>query len=602
MSLVILGFISFVSADSATQTDWSGGPDNFIPLPEFGDGFHCSFGLNWSESPGNLELDSSYITGHVIDEYFDGPSMIISQDINGDGYTDVISATSANDVVCWFQNSDTEPGIFWTQYICIDSYFDNVSSIYSEDIDGDGDFDVLGAAFLGNDIVWWSNDDGEGCSWTKHSVHLNFSGAICVKAGDINDDTHMDIIGAGYLNNKISWWENADSSGTSWIEHIVTSDFSSVNSIFIEDIDQDGDLDILGCAHNPGDICWWENSDGTGTVWVKHNIDVNFTSALYVAAVDFNGDDDIDVLCNSNYGVGWWENMDGIGTIWQKHVIDGSSVRHSCTMDVDSDGDLDVVGALFYSNILVWWENADSCGTSWLEHVIRDGLDGVCNVYSSDINSDASLDILCAVPNADSIMWWELNPFCGIGILESSILNTQTNPNWDCFDWSCQIPSGTSISFQVRASNDPWLMTGEWSDTLTAPCNLEGILIDGDSYFQYKAILQSSDSTLTPILEDLTISWNTLGLEGEEYAGFQLIPPSPNPVTGSAIVRFSVPVSTLVDLMVFDISGRLFSEIHGDEYSPGYHSVLVEDLCPGIYFCRMISGNFTETQRFVVIQ
>jgi hypothetical protein len=46
----------------------------------------------------------------------------------------------------------------------------------------------------------------------------------------------------------------------------------------------------------------------------------------------------------------------------------------------------------------------------------------------------------------------------------------------------------------------------------------------------------------------------------------------------------------------------MVSEIHGDEYSPGFHDVLLGELTPGIYFCRMISGDFTATQRFVVIE
>ncbi|MCK4506441.1 MAG: T9SS type A sorting domain-containing protein [Candidatus Aegiribacteria sp.] len=46
----------------------------------------------------------------------------------------------------------------------------------------------------------------------------------------------------------------------------------------------------------------------------------------------------------------------------------------------------------------------------------------------------------------------------------------------------------------------------------------------------------------------------------------------------------------------------MVSEIYEDEYSPGFHDVLHGELTPGIYFCRMISGDFTATQRFVVIE
>jgi hypothetical protein len=146
---------------------------------------------------------------------------------------------------------------------------------------------------------------------------------------------------------------------------------------------------------------------------------------------------------------------------------------------------------------------------------------------------------------------------------------------------------------------------GVWSDTLSDPSSLEGILIDNDSYFQYKAILQTSVPNATPILNDVTISWNPVSIEETTEPippGIALLPIAPNPVAGSPVIRFGLPEPASVELSIFDLSGRLISEIHGDDYSPGYHDVLLGDLSPGVYFCRMVSGDFTATQRFVVIE
>jgi len=81
-----------------------------------------------------------------------------------------------------------------------------------------------------------------------------------------------------------------------------------------------------------------------------------------------------------------------------------------------------------------------------------------------------------------------------------------------------------------------------------------------------------------------------------------LLPFTPNPSAGSPAIRFSLPEPAFVELSIFDLSGRLVSMMNGNEYSSGYHDVLPGDLSPGIYFCRMISGDFTATQRFVVIE
>jgi hypothetical protein len=143
---------------------------------------------------------------------------------------------------------------------------------------------------------------------------------------------------------------------------------------------------------------------------------------------------------------------------------------------------------------------------------------------------------------------------------------------------------------------------GAWSDTLSIPCLLEGILADGDQYVQYRVILETSDPVSTPTLFDVMLTWDPMGIEGgEDPAILALLPFSPNPSSLPA-VRFSLPESASVAFSIFDLSGRLVSMINGEEYSPGYHDVLLDDLSSGVYFCRMISDDFTATQRFVVIE
>ncbi|MCK4506438.1 MAG: T9SS type A sorting domain-containing protein [Candidatus Aegiribacteria sp.] len=146
---------------------------------------------------------------------------------------------------------------------------------------------------------------------------------------------------------------------------------------------------------------------------------------------------------------------------------------------------------------------------------------------------------------------------------------------------------------------------GAWSDTLSSSCMLEGILNDGDRYLQYRTILKTSSADLTPSLNDVTISWDILGIEDPAEpvpSETELLPIAPNPSCGLPIIRFGLPETASVEFFVFDLSGRLVSEIHGDEYSPGFHDILLGELTPGFYFCRMISGDFAAVQRFVIIK
>lgn len=92
-----------------------------------------------------------------------------------------------------------------------------------------------------------------------------------------------------------------------------------------------------------------------------------------------------------------------------------------------------------------------------------------------------------------------------------------------------------------------------------------------------------------------------LGIEEDPDVSDLFLMISPNPSNSAPNFIFSISETGLVELMVFDLSGRLVREFSADEYPPGFHNVQLEDLAPGIYFCKMTVGDFTATQCFVVI-
>lgn len=258
-----------------------------------------------------------------------------------------------------------------------------------------------------------------------------------------------------------------------------------------------------------------------------------------------------------------------------------------------------MLGADRNNTFIIWWENIEGSGTDWLAHIVAQNAIYALSVYAEDISGDGYLDILVSGPG--EITWLECTEYATCGELISSTLYLGNDPGWGYIDWTAEEPAGTSVSFQVRSCDLPDSTGMEtWSDTLYSPCSLLGILSEGDSYFQYKVILQTSDASITPALEDITVTWNPLGTGVSDSVVLELLPCAPNPSVCS-VIRFSLPESASVEISIFDLSGRLVSEIYGDEYSSGFHDVLLEDLSPGIYFCRMVSGDFAATQRFVVI-
>lgn len=93
------------------------------------------------------------------------------------------------------------------------------------------------------------------------------------------------------------------------------------------------------------------------------------------------------------------------------------------------------------------------------------------------------------------------------------------------------------------------------------------------------------------------------GIEGSgSIEDCSLLPLHPNPVSGPFAVQFSLSENAVVELNIYDISGRLVRQSSPEDYSSGLHQIQFTELGIGVYLYRMISGDFTSTQQFVVIE
>ena len=340
-----------------------------------------------------------------VDGNFDGAISITSADFDRDGDPDILAGAYNTGEVAWYKNN-TGDGTNWIKE-SIDNTLSSVRSVYTADLDGDGDLDALAADTIANEILWWANN-GSGSFGTAQTVDVNFTGAFWVSAGDVDGDGDIDILGAG--GTLVSWWENTDGNGAFGTRIDIAPGYDAARSVSAADFDRDDDLDVLASSYNENDISWWENENGDGSSWAQQTVDNAIDNPVATFAADVDGDGDMDVLGASELDdeLSWWEN-DGNGAFGSRQTIGTGFDSPSAVLgaDLDRDGDEDVIGAARNNNILVWFENDNGDGSGWTEHILISTFQEAVAVHVADINRDGAPDILGAAFVEDTLRWWE---------------------------------------------------------------------------------------------------------------------------------------------------------------------------------------------------
>lgn len=251
----------------------------------------------------------------------DAPTDIAYADINGDGFMDVLSASTGDGKIAWYENLDGL-GIF-TQKIITDNLI-GATAIFTVDLDGDGDQDVLAASNFLNRVVWYEHLDGQGEFGDPQIISNDALGATSIFAADIDGDGDIDILSGSKTDKKVAWYENMDGQGDFGLPNIISIGEDEIESIYASDVDGDGDgdMDVLSAAAAVSKIAWYENEDGGGD-FGEAKIIHEFTSGNSIISTDIDGDNDMDVFVSSISSniTFWFRNEDGLGNFSSETVI-----------------------------------------------------------------------------------------------------------------------------------------------------------------------------------------------------------------------------------------------------------------------------------------
>ncbi len=336
---------------------------------------------------------------------------VYATDIDGDGDADVLSTYwghigSGGNNIGWYENLGG--GLFGPEQAVTASGSSEPYSLYSTDLDGDGDADVLSAS--GYSVSWYENLGG-GAFGPQQFIEDPFFGAYCVYATDLDGDGDGDVLWASPLDGKVASHENLG-GGAFGPENVIATGFLLPASVYATDLDGDGDADVLWVSQDT--IAWNENLGGGsfGPTQVISIISGGFFFGSHsVYATDLDGDGDADVLSADywNDEIAWYENLSEYGGGFGPQQVITTSVVAAFSVyatDLDGDGDADVLSASEDDDKIAWYENLGG-GSFGSQQVITTDADHARSVYATDLDGDGDADVLSASSGDDKIAWYE---------------------------------------------------------------------------------------------------------------------------------------------------------------------------------------------------
>ena len=87
----------------------------------------------------------------------------------------------------------------------IDGGADGGESVFAADMDGDGDMDIVSASYSDDTIAWYENNGAADPSWSAANIATSADGATSVFVADMDNDGDMDIVSASFDDDAIAW-------------------------------------------------------------------------------------------------------------------------------------------------------------------------------------------------------------------------------------------------------------------------------------------------------------------------------------------------------------------------------------------------------------
>lgn len=577
-------------------------------------------------------------------------------DVNNDGYLDVFvcGRSKFNLPVSELYLNNNGTGFVPSNFEFAPVTFGSASW---GDYDNDGDLDLLLTGYSSDErqsfpvTRIYRNDFPQGFTDINANLINVYKGSAIW--GDYDSDGDLDLIISGLKSNGRATTKVYRNDGDgNFIMMNINIEPVYKGSLTLFDFDNDGDNDLLVTGlnnRNPSQIKivtkLYENLSGN---FVETNVDLTPVYNSSVSCGDFNSDGTVDLILtginelgnivNPSCVTNIYKNDGGLNFYNVNADLPGIHSGLALWGDYDNDGDLDILlsgseqNSRFGSqpvHTTTIYNNSRGVFES-TNNILLDSLSD-CSAAWGDYDNDSDLDIIIAGHDNVSEVTRIYNNQCEIinnlpvepeGLTTTVDINYETD--WIIFVWKpsfdnetlqkgltynlrvgttsggCEIMSPNSnirngaVTFPTLGNvgyNKRWyirgLQPGEYFWSVQCVDNI----FKGSSFAPEQTFIVTNSIGITKI--------NSLIPED-----FSLAQNYPNPFNPETRIRFSIPKSSFVNVVVYDVNGKEIAQLVNHQLTPGnyeYHWSAT-DLSSGIYFYRIKTEDYTNTKKMVLLK
>ncbi|MDX1446013.1 FG-GAP-like repeat-containing protein, partial [Lishizhenia sp.] len=281
------------------------------------------------------------------------------------------------------------------------------------DIDSDGDMDILVTNYRKRELFWLENQNGN--SFIYHEIYNNTGQIIKAMGIDMDEDGVKDLVTFSKSLRGLSYY--ASSKHNLLTNQVTVADINTLNfpsdEIKVFDVNSDGREDFVFASYNTytniNDTLIWIENDGPNGVFPVHTLPFSMSVDFY-SFEDVDSDGDLDILFIGEDDKLRLRVNNGNMVYSTDVLLVNDVVENYAVHDMNNDG---------YRDIIVLQENGSFTPADHdMKYLMNDGNNNFTslsnpkcntaeNVYFGDLNADNAIDLV--VPRGSWGTWIFVN-------------------------------------------------------------------------------------------------------------------------------------------------------------------------------------------------